>query len=73
MKVCEVRPQLVVALVVEAFDGGLLDGPVHPLDLAVGSWVVRFGEPVLDVVGRADHVETHLTLPLDLVAAFKKN
>jgi hypothetical protein len=29
------RPQLVVALVVEAFDGRFLDGSVHPLNLAV--------------------------------------
>lgn len=41
------RPELVVALVVEAFDGRLLDGPVHPLDLPVGPRMVRFGEPVL--------------------------
>lgn len=31
--------------------------------LAVGPRMVRFGEPVLDVVGLADHVETHLTRP----------
>ena len=52
-----------MALIVEAFDGRFLDGPVHPLDLSVGPRVVRFGEPVLDVVGLADHVEAHLTGP----------
>lgn len=47
----------------EAFDGCLLNGPVHPLDLAVGPRVVRFGKPVLDVVRLADHVEPHLARP----------
>src|SRR6478735_8585208 len=47
----------------EAFDGRLLDGPVHALDLTVGPRVVRFGEPVLDAVRLADHVEAHLTRP----------
>ena len=47
----------------EAFDGRLLDGAVHPLDLTVGPRVVRFGEPVLDPVCLADHVEAHLTRP----------
>lgn len=50
-----------MAFIVEAFDDRLLDRPVHLLDLAVGPWMVRFGEPVLDVVGLADHVEAHLT------------
>jgi hypothetical protein len=58
-----VGPELVVALVVEAFDGRLLNGAVHPLDLAVGPRVVRFCEPVLDAVCVADHVEAHLTRP----------
>jgi len=40
---------------------GVLDGAVHPFDLAVGPRVVRLGEPVLDVVGFADHVEAHLS------------
>jgi len=52
-----------VALVVEALDGRLFDGPVHPLDLPVGPRMVRFGEPVLDAILLADHVEAHLTRP----------
>ena len=63
MKSARVRPKLAVAVVMEAFDGRLLDGPVHALDLTVGPRVVRFGEPMLDVVGLADHVEAHLTRP----------
>lgn len=39
-KVREVCEELVVAVVVEALDGGLLDCPVHLLDLAVGPRVV---------------------------------
>ena len=52
-----------MALVVKAFDGRLLDGAVHALDLAVGPWMVRFGEPVFDIVRLADHVEAHLARP----------
>ena len=42
--------QLVVAVVVEAFDGGLLDGPVHPLHLSVRPGMGDPGQPVLDAV-----------------------
>lgn len=50
-----------MAFVVEAFDGRLLDGAIHPFDLAVGPRMIWLGEPMLDVVGFADHVEAHLT------------
>ena len=53
----EVLPELVVAVVVIAFDGGVLDGAVHPFDLPVGPRMVRFGEPVLDAMLAADLVE----------------
>ena len=53
------RAQLVVVLGVEALDGCVLDRPVHPLDLAVRPRVVRLGQPVLDPIGFADHVEAH--------------
>lgn len=45
--------QLAVAVVVEASDSSVLDGSVHPLDLAVGPRVVDLGEAVLDAVGIA--------------------
>lgn len=51
-EVGEVRPDLVAALIVEAFDDRLLDGPVHPPNLAVRPATVRFGEPVLYAVRR---------------------
>ena len=67
--------ELVVAVVMEAFDvrrGNdppdrflfrftLLDRAVHPLDLAIGPWMVGLGQPVLDPVCIADHVEAHRT------------
>ena len=52
--------KLIVGIVVEAFNGGLLDRSVHPLDLAVGPRMVGFGQQVLDPVGFANHVEAHL-------------
>jgi hypothetical protein len=41
-----VLAQLVVGLVVEALDGCFLDGPVHPLDLAIGPGMPGFSRPV---------------------------
>jgi len=68
-----VGAQLVVAVVVEALDRGLLDRPVHPLDLAAtqensppdcflifaAPRMVGFGQAMLDPVRFADHVEAH--------------
>jgi len=53
----EMLPQLVVVVVVVAFDGGLLEGPVHAFNLAVGPRVVGLGQPVLDAVLPADAIE----------------
>ena len=47
------------ALVV-AFDSCALDCAVHPLDPAICPRMVRLGQPMLDPVCLADHVETHL-------------
>lgn len=44
----------------EAFDRRVLDRAVHPLDLAVRPRMVRLGQPMLDPVVLADHVEAHL-------------
>jgi RHS repeat-associated protein len=49
--------ELVVVVVVEAFDRCVLDGAVHALDLAIGSGVLDLGQPVLDAVLLAAHVE----------------
>ena len=49
--------QLVVAVVVETLDGGVLDGAVHPFDLSVRPRMIDLGEPVLDAVLTASHIE----------------
>jgi hypothetical protein len=48
-----------MAVVVEAFDRGVLDRSVHPIDLTIRPWMVGFGQAMLDTVGLADHVEAH--------------
>ena len=52
-----------MTFIVEAFDGRCLDRAVHPLDVTVGLGVVRLGEPMLDIVRLADHVDAHLARP----------
>ena len=44
-------------LVVEPPDRGVLDGAVHPFDLAVGPRVVEFREAMLDAVLGAGQVK----------------
>ena len=44
------RTECGVALVVIPPDGGLLDSPVHALNLAVGPWVVRLGQAVINFI-----------------------
>jgi hypothetical protein len=53
----KVPSQLIVAVVMEAFDGGVLDGPVHPFDLAVGPRMIGLRQPVLDAIPEADAIE----------------
>lgn len=54
--------QLVVPLVVVALDGGLFEGAVHALDLAIGPRVVHLGQPVLDAMLVAHAVEDILAV-----------
>jgi hypothetical protein len=49
--------ELLMAVVVVAFDGRVLEGSVHPFDLTVGPGMVDLGEAVLDVVLAAAHGE----------------
>lgn len=56
-EVVEVGGQLRVTVIMVSLDGSFLDCPVHPFDLAVGPWVLDLGEPVLDSVFLAPHVE----------------
>jgi len=60
-EVGEVLPKLIMALVVEALDGRVLDGPVHPLDLTVRPRMARLGQTMFDVeigAGRLEGVAT---------------
>jgi len=57
-EVGEVLPELIVAFVVKASDGGILDGPVHPLDLAIGPGVTRLGQAMINVVLSAGEFES---------------
>jgi hypothetical protein len=58
-----VLSQLFVAVVMVAPDGGLFQGPVHPLDLTVRPRMVRFGQPVFDPVLKAAHIEHMRHIP----------
>ncbi len=58
-EVGKVGAQLIVDVVMKAFDGRVLDRAVHPLDLAVGPRMVLFCQAVLDPIDLADHVEAH--------------
>ncbi len=49
--------EILVGLVVEAFDGGLLEGSVHAFNLAVGAGMFGFGEAVVDAGLGASELE----------------
>ncbi len=49
-KVGEVLPQLRMIVIVEALDGGFLDGPVHPLNMPIGPRMLDFGQAVFDTM-----------------------
>lgn len=40
---------MLVGFVIEALDGGLFEGSVHALDLAVGPGMLRLGQAMIDV------------------------
>jgi hypothetical protein len=54
----EVLPEFVMAAVVVAFDDGILDGSVHPLDLTIGPGMVGLGELMFKAILMAYLVET---------------
>lgn len=56
-KVGKVLPQLRVIVIVEALDGGVLEGPVHPLDLSIGSRMLDLGEAMFDTMFLANSAE----------------
>lgn len=53
----EVLSELIVAVVIVAFDGRVFEGPVHPLDLPVGPGMVRLRQAILDAMLFADAIE----------------
>lgn len=50
--------QLLVALVIEALDRGLLDSPVHSFNLAVRPRMFRFGQAMVDIVSGAGELKS---------------
>src|SRR5215212_6988800 len=55
-EVVEVARELCVAVVVIAPDRRVLDGPVHPLNLAIGPGMIDLREAVLDAVPGIKHL-----------------
>lgn len=55
--VVQVSVELPMALVMIAFDGGVLDRPVHAFHLAIGPGMLDLGEAVRNPVFVAAHVE----------------
>ena len=53
----QMRAKALVGLVVEPSDGGVLDGAVHPFDLAIGPRMFEFREAMVDAVLGAREVK----------------
>ena len=53
------RAELVMAIVVIAFDGSVFNRSVHAFDLPVHPRVVWLGQAMLDAICSTDHVEPH--------------
>jgi len=60
-KVIEVRPQLVMTVIMEAFDSCFFDCATRSLDLTIDPWMIGFCQAMLDPAVLANHVETHGT------------
>lgn len=63
-----------MTVVMEAFDSGFLDCPVHPFNLTIRLGMVGFRQTVFNPVGFADHVEAHGARPgrIALTGLFSK-
>jgi hypothetical protein len=48
---------LIVAVIVVAFDGSVLDGSVHSFDLSIRPGVFDLGQPVVDIIFAAAPIE----------------
>jgi len=49
-EIAQMSSQLIVGLVEVTFDGCVLDGAVHPLDLTVGPRMLGLGQAMIDIV-----------------------
>ena len=49
--------KLIVIVIMITFDGGLLDGAVHPFDLSIGPWMIDLGEAVINAKFPATHIK----------------
>src|SRR5258708_25237446 len=56
-EVRQVRFELFVGVIEEAFDGGFLDGAVHAFDLSVGPGMVGLGQTVADAMTKTGAIE----------------
>lgn len=70
-EVGQMASKLIVVVVVKAFDGGILDGAVHPFDLSVGPRVLHLGRAVLDTIVLAGTPEDVLHGSAILLAVFE--
>ena len=52
--------ELLMAIVMIAFNGCVLDGPIHSLDLAIGPGMLDLGEPVLNAMFKANPIKDML-------------
>ena len=52
-EVLQMRAQLIVGFVEVAFDGGVLDRAIHPLDLAIRPRMLWLRQPVVNIIGGA--------------------
>lgn len=56
-EVSQMLPKLIMAVVIIAFDGSVLDRPVHALDLSIGPRMFRSGRSMFDIVPSASVFE----------------
>ena len=60
-EVRQMRPELLMAFLVEALNCSFFDGTVHALHLTIGPRMVRLCKAMFDIVRLTDHIEPHLT------------
>ena len=54
----QMSPQLSMRFIEISFDGCVLDGAVHALDLPIGPWMFGFGQAMIDVRASAGEFES---------------